>query len=79
MISGFEHIGEDHKCNVCACDFTDDEGGILGYFGILPVAFCPTCYSSMVDMVQQDLEIGIEEWTNLDRGIKKTLQKLIGL
>jgi hypothetical protein len=43
------------------------------------VAFCPTCYSSMVDMVQQDLEIGIEEWTNLDRGIKKTLQKLIGL
>jgi hypothetical protein len=23
----------------------------------LPVAFCPTCYSSMVDMVTQDLEL----------------------
>ena len=61
MIVGLEHVGEDHKCNVCACDFTEDEGGIQGYFGILPVAFCPTCYSSMVDMVQQDLDIGVEE------------------
>ena len=59
MIEGFEHVGTEHKCNVCSCDFTEDEGGVLGYFGMLPVAFCPTCYSSMVDMVQQDL--GIEE------------------
>ena len=79
MIEGLEHVGSDHKCNVCACDFTDDEGGIQGHFGILPVAFCPTCYSCMVDMVQQDLEIGIEEWIDLEHGIKKTLQKLIGL
>jgi hypothetical protein len=53
MIQGFEHVGTDHKCNVCQCDFTDDEGGIQGYFGILPVAFCPTCYASMCDMVGQ--------------------------
>ena len=53
MIEGFEHVGTDHKCNVCQCDFTDDEGGIQGYFGILPVAFCPTCYASMCDMVGQ--------------------------
>jgi hypothetical protein len=53
MIEGFEHVGEEHKCNVCSCEFTDDEGGMLGYFGILPVAFCPTCFSSMCDMVQQ--------------------------
>jgi hypothetical protein len=44
---------ETHKCNVCSCQFTDDEGGIQGYFGILPVSFCPTCYSSMCDMVEQ--------------------------
>jgi len=25
------------------------------------VAFCPTCYSSMVDMVSQDLDIGVLE------------------
>ena len=36
MIEGFEHVGTDHKCNVCSCDFTDDEGGIQGHFGILP-------------------------------------------
>ncbi len=51
-----------HKCNVCACSFTDDEGGILGYFGMLAVAFCPTCYSCMCDMVHQETqEFGEEE------------------
>ena len=62
MIEGFEHVGTDHKCNVCQCDFTDDEGGIQGYFGILPVAFCPTCYASMCDMVGQ---IDEREWEGL--------------
>ena len=61
MISGLGHIGTDHKCSVCSCDFTDDEGGVIGFFGILPVAFCPTFYSSMVDMVSQDLDLGEED------------------
>ena len=56
MIEQLSHVGTDHICNVCSCEFSDDEGGIQGYFGILPVAFCPTCYSSMYDMVQQDME-----------------------
>jgi hypothetical protein len=68
MIKGLEHVGTEHKCNVCACEFTDDEGGVVGYFGILPVAFCPTCYSSMVDMVQQDMEFEDE---NLQIDINK--------
>jgi hypothetical protein len=68
MIEGFDHVGTDHVCNVCSCDFTDDEGGIQGYFGILPVAFCPTCYASMCDMVEQDSE---REWEGLtDQEIK---------
>ncbi len=46
----------DHKCSVCSCDYTDDEGGIQGYFGILPVSFCPTCFSCMCDMASQFLE-----------------------
>jgi hypothetical protein len=58
MIVGFNHVGDDHVCNVCACNYHSDEGGVEGYFGILPVAFCPTCYSSMVDMVTQDLALG---------------------
>ena len=61
MISGLGHTGDEHKCSVCSCDFTDDEGGVIGYFGILPVAFCPTCHSCMVDMVSQDLDLGEEE------------------
>jgi uncharacterized protein (DUF983 family) len=55
MIKGLEHEGTEHKCTVCSCDYTDDEGGIQGYFGILPVSFCPTCSSSMMDMAQQML------------------------
>ena len=61
MIKGLEHVGTDHKCTVCSCDFTDDEGGIQGHFGMLPVAFCPTCYSCMLDMAGQALELNGEE------------------
>ena len=61
MIEGLEHTGTSHKCNVCACEFTDDAGGTLGYFGMIPVAFCPTCYSCMHDMIQQDISM-TEGW-----------------
>jgi hypothetical protein len=62
MIEGFDHVGTDHKCNVCQCDFTDDEGGIQGYLGILPVAFCPTCFVGLCDMVEQ---LNDREWEGL--------------
>lgn len=65
MIEGFEHVGTDHKCNVCQCDFTDDEGGIQGYLGSLPVAFCPTCFSGLCDMVEQ---VNDREWIGLTDG-----------
>ena len=62
MIDGFQHVGELHKCSVCSCEFTEDEGGTLGYFGMLPVAFCPFCFSSMCDMVDQlSIDEDIEE------------------
>jgi hypothetical protein len=42
------------KCNVCSREFSlDGEGGIKGDFGILPVAFCPTCLCCMQDMCDQ--------------------------
>jgi hypothetical protein len=47
---------ETHVCSVCSCDYTDDEGGIQGYFGILPVSFCPTCFSCMCDMASQYID-----------------------
>jgi hypothetical protein len=74
MIQGFEHVGTDHKCNVCQCDFTDDEGGIQGYFGILPVAFCPTCYASMCDMVGQLDEREWDGLTNEEKDGKRVLE-----
>ena len=77
MIEGFDHVGTDHKCNVCQCDFTDDEGGVQGYLGILPVAFCPTCFAGLCDMVEQldgrefegltDVLDFIEEFTGAER------------
>ena len=62
MIDGLQHVGSDHKCSVCQCDFTDDEGGIQGYLGIIPVAFCPTCYAGIFDMVEQ---LEDREWVGL--------------
>ena len=46
-------IIEAHKCTICDCIYTREEGGVEGDFGILPVQFCPTCYTSIVDMVHQ--------------------------
>ena len=62
MIEGFDHVGTDHKCSVCQCTFTDDEGGIQGYLGSLPVAFCPPCFSGLCDMVEQ---LNDREWVGL--------------
>ena len=43
-----------YNCSVCDVDFDEcAEGGIVGDFGILPVAFCPTCLACMYDMVEQ--------------------------
>jgi hypothetical protein len=44
---------EAHKCSICNVVYTIEGAGVEGDFGILPVQFCPTCYASMVDMVQQ--------------------------
>ena len=49
---------EPSKCNVCGGEFSlNDEGGLEGEFGMLPVSFCPFCLSSILDMSKQLLEI----------------------
>ena len=70
MIEGFDHVGTDHNCSVCSCDFTDDEGGIQGYIGIIPVAFCPFCYSGICDMVEQ---LDDREWEGLTKEDKNEI------
>lgn len=62
MIDGLQHTEGDNECSVCEIDFADDEGGMLGYIGIIPVAFCPTCYSGICDMVEQ---LNTREWEGL--------------
>ena len=68
MIEGLSHVGTDHVCNICSCDYTDDEGGVEGYLGILPVAFCPTCFASVCDMVEQ---LNGRDWEGLTEEEKR--------
>ena len=44
---------EINKCKICDSEIEEDNGDIVGYFGICSVAFCVWCYSSMTDMVIQ--------------------------
>jgi len=45
------------ECSVCNSKFDiEGEGGTNGYFGAIPVSFCPWCLSCMIDMVQQMTE-----------------------
>ena len=47
-MSGIERSHYELVCSVCHCEFDIElEGGIDGYLGILPVAFCPMCYTAM--------------------------------
>ena len=65
---------ETNKCTACSCDFTDDEGGVHGDFGILPMSFCPTCLSCMLDMAEQ---LNPREWVGLtDEEIQECLKGL---
>ena len=41
------------NCNICDSEIEEDNGDIIGQFGISPVAFCVWCVSSMTDMVIQ--------------------------
>ena len=41
------------NCDICDSDIDQDNGVIIGNFGICPVAFCVWCVSSMTDMVIQ--------------------------
>jgi len=64
---------ETHKCTTCSCEYADDEGGIQGNFGILPMSFCPTCLSCMCDMADQ---LNPREWVGLTEDeIKEMMSK----
>ena len=39
------------KCNICDSEVDQDNGNIVGEFGVRSVSFCARCYSSMTEMV----------------------------
>ena len=41
------------NCNICDSEIEEDNGDIVGNFGISSVSFCVWCVSSMTDMVIQ--------------------------
>ena len=44
----------DYTCTICEGPFNlDTEGGIRGEIGILPVSFCVTCLTGIMDMADQ--------------------------
>ena len=41
------------RCKICECNFTEGEGGLHnGLIGMIPVAFCPTCFSGLFSMIE---------------------------
>lgn len=61
-----------YKCNVCDCEFSEDDGGLIeGAIGIIPVSFCPTCLSGLFDMV--DTCIDIEE---IELELQKSVRRI---
>ncbi len=43
-----------HTCSLCETVFDDEqELGVVGEIGMLPVVFCTTCRAGVTDMVQQ--------------------------
>ena len=41
------------KCSICSSKIEEDNGDVVGYFGISQVSFCVWCMSSLTSMVIQ--------------------------
>jgi len=61
-MSGIERSHYELVCSVCHGEFDIElEGGIDGYLGILPVAFCSMCYSGLDEFFTQLHGCHVEE------------------
>jgi hypothetical protein len=56
MVTEQDPFQPKNTCSICDSEYDEDAGGIQGYFGIMPVTFCEWCYSSIYDMVAQDIK-----------------------
>ena len=52
------HTGKESEtikfnCTICDCTFSEQEGGLQqGVIGMIPISFCPTCFSGLLDMAE---------------------------
>ena len=50
------HTGKEKEllmfdCTICNCKFSEQEGGLQrGVIGMIPISFCSTCFSGIMDM-----------------------------
>jgi hypothetical protein len=42
-------LGKD--CSICGTDYEDEEWGVMGWIGTLPLSLCPTCEAGVFNMV----------------------------
>ena len=42
------------RCTICEIKFDiEREGGVQGFFGIIPVIFCEFCFNCVLDLAEQ--------------------------
>ena len=51
--TGKEKELEYFSCSICNCKFSEQEGGLQrGVIGMIPISFCSTCFSGIMDMAE---------------------------
>jgi hypothetical protein len=66
-------------CSICNTEIDEDAGDTQGYLGMLPVAFCVWCMSSLTDMVIQihgfdDIDILKEKIADIEQDLYESKQ-----
>ncbi len=57
-LSEVESVAVNTKyCSTCSTSFDADIEGMVGEFGILPVAFCATCRVCFHDLAEQEWDL----------------------
>ena len=68
------------ECSICGNEYDEECGGIQGHFGVTPVTFCEWCFSSIYDMVEQDIRNNVREQMNQeDKDDMKTILEYVGI
>ncbi len=61
---------EQRKCTICHTDYdSEEEGGVEGYLGIIPVSFCSSCFAGIVSMVEEVSGVSLDDIESFDDGV----------